>query len=102
MARGFYRGIVEGMACGVLTVDTEGRILTMNGLACQILEVPEGPVEGTHCAETLRHHPRLVQVVLDSFSRTTLPNRSELELRSRNDEGRTIGFSVSRIHSREG
>ncbi len=102
MARGFYRGVVEGMACGVLTLDTEGRVLTMNGLARQILEIPEGTVEGTLCADTLSHHPRLVQVLLEAFHCTTLPNRSELELRARDERGRTIGFSVSRIRGPEG
>ena len=97
----FHRGIVEGMSCGVLTSDTEGRILTVNELARQILEI-DGTVEGRSCGEVLQHHARLWEVMRGSFGLSTLPSRAELELRTRDDRGRTIGFSISRIRGSDG
>jgi signal transduction histidine kinase len=102
MSRGFYRGVVEGMACGVLTIDTRGCVLTMNAIARQVLEVPlDESIDGLPCAAVLGHHPRLAHVLLESFRCTTLPNRSELELRTREEKSRRIGFSVSRIRDQE-
>jgi len=101
MSEEFYRGVVDGMSCGVLTIDCQGRVLTINEQARTILEI-QGTAEGRPCSEVLRHHPRFMEVMLDSFSCSTLPSRAELELRTRDDAGRTIGFSVSRIRSAEG
>ena len=35
---GFLRGLIQGMRCGILTVDRTGRLLLLNDLARQILE----------------------------------------------------------------
>ena len=101
MESGFYRGVVEGMGCGVMTIDATGRILTLNELGRQILEL-SGPAEGRLCAEVLAQHPRLSEILLGSFACATLPSRAELELRTRDDRGRTIGFSMSRIRVEAG
>ncbi len=101
----FFRRVVQGMRCGIMTVDREGRVLTVNDLAREILEItapvqPERPVR-----EVLAHHPRLAQVLLDSLNMSHLPNRAEMEIRSREDDGRTIGFTISTIpgdHGPEG
>jgi PAS domain S-box-containing protein len=93
----FHRGIVEGMSCGVLTLDTDSRILTANSLARQILEIGDEPVEGRPCGEVLRHHRRLSEVLVESLRLTTLPSREELSIKTRDGGSRTIGFSISRI-----
>lgn len=93
----FFRQVVEGMRCGILTVDDEGRLLTLNGLASEILELePESPC-GRPITEVLSRHPRLVEVLLDSLEMSQMPNRAELEIRTRGDDGRTIGFTISPI-----
>ena len=38
----FYRGIIQGMRCGILAVDRRGRLAMANALAVQILELEEG------------------------------------------------------------
>lgn len=102
MAGGFYRGIVEGMSCAVLTIDIEGRILTINAPARQVLEIGDEPVYGRLCGEVLAEHPRLLEILHEVFSCATLPSRAELEIRSRDDRPKTIGFSISRIRGRDG
>jgi len=96
MTSEFYRGVVEGMGCGVMTIDANGIVLTLNEHGRQILEVC-GSAEGLPCAEVLGLHSRLSEIILGSFSCETLPSRAELELRTRDHRGRTIGFSMSRI-----
>lgn len=95
----FFRRVMEGMRCGIVTVDTAGRLLTVNELAREILEL-DGSVDGMpHVTEVLSRHPRLAEVLLDALEMSHLPNRAEMEIRSREDDGRTIGFTISPIKS---
>ncbi len=85
------------MRCGIVTVDREGCVLTVNDLAREILDI-EDPVEsGRPVDEALARHPRLAEVLVDSLEMSRLPNRAEMEIRSREDDGRTIGFTISPI-----
>lgn len=97
----FFRRVVEGMRCGIVTVDTGGRVLTVNDLAREILDI-EGPVTpGSPVQEALERHPRLAEILIDALGMSQLPNRAEIEIRSREDDGRTIGFTISPITDRE-
>ena len=93
----FYKSVVQGMRCGIVTVDGNGCILTVNGLAREILEL-DGPIEeGSPVEDVLSRHPRLATVLRDSLEMSHLPNRAEMEIRSKEDDGRTIGFTISPI-----
>ncbi len=98
----FFRRVVQGMRCGVMTVDGGGRVRTINDLAREILEIPTPPAPDLPVKEVLAQHPRLAQVLLDSLGMSHLPNRAEMEIRSREDDGRTIGFTISTIPGPEG
>jgi nitrogen-specific signal transduction histidine kinase len=90
------------MRCAILTVDGTGRVLTINAMAREILEI-EGPIEpGRPVEDVLAAHPRLAEVLRDSLEMSYLPNRAELEIRSRDDDGRTIGFTISPIIGERG
>ena len=95
----FYRRVVEGMRCAILTVDDEGRVLTANRMAREILEIDEAVLSGLPVNTVLARHPRLAEVLLASLEMSNLPNRAEMEIRSREDDGRTIGFTISPIRS---
>ncbi|MDQ7005765.1 MAG: ATP-binding protein [Acidobacteriota bacterium] len=93
----FFRGVVEGMRCGIVTVDQEGCVLTVNELAREILELDEPVAQGRPVRDALARHPRLAEVLIDALEMSQLPNRAEMEIRSREDDGRTIGFTISPI-----
>lgn len=93
----FYRQVVEGMRCGIITLDAGGRVLTVNELARDILQLESAAREGGAVEDVLAHHPRLAEVLRSSLEMSHLPNRAELELRTREDDGRTIGFTISPI-----
>jgi signal transduction histidine kinase len=93
----FYRGLVDGMRCGVLTIDREGRLVLMNEPARQILELPEPPVCGIPVEDALRDHPQLAQILRESFAMSSLPNRAEIDLAFRSEKGKTIGFTLSLV-----
>jgi signal transduction histidine kinase len=95
-----FRGVIEGMRCGILTIDREGRLLMLNEPARLILELQEAPRAGTRIEDALRAHPQLARVLRESFTMSSLPNRAEIELQSEDGPGKTIGFTVSLVRKR--
>ena len=98
----FFREIVQGMTCGVLTVDLEGRITTLNDHARAILDLPGEGAIGRLCQDVLAHCPRLAQVMIESFAMSAPPSRAEMEIPTRDQRGRSIGFSISMIGAADG
>src|SRR5262249_21685670 len=98
----FFQEVVQGMTCGVLTVDREGLITTLNDHALAILDVAGDGAIGRPSQEILAHCPRLAQVLLESFSMSAPPSRAEMEIRTRDHRGRSIGFSISMIGGADG
>ena len=63
----FFRRVIEGMRCAIVTVDREGRVLTVNELAREILELDNSIEIGAHVTKVLARHPRLAEVLLDAL-----------------------------------
>jgi two-component system nitrogen regulation sensor histidine kinase GlnL len=90
------------MRCGILTVDREGRLLMVNEPARQILDLDAPPPPGTPVERALHDHPQLAQVLRESFTMSSLPNRAEIELEIEGKRSRTIGFTVSLVRCEGG
>lgn len=101
----FLKGLIEGMRCGILAVDTRGRLMMINEPGRQILGLAGDPRAGAPFGDVLSGHPRLVQMVRQSFDMPNLPNRAELELgeggRS-GTNGKSIGFTMSLVRDEDG
>ena len=98
----FLRDLILGMRCGVLSVDREGRLVMLNELALQILELDAAPPLGLPVERALRDHPQLAQILRESFEMSSLPNRAEIDLRCRSEKGKTIGFTLSLVADEDG
>jgi PAS domain S-box-containing protein len=98
----FYRRLIEGMRCGILIIDRQGRVIKVNDLGRQILEIGPEDRSTAPIEEVLREHPQLAQVLHESFSMSSLPNRAEMDLRLRSQRGKTIGFTVSLVRAEDG
>jgi nitrogen-specific signal transduction histidine kinase len=85
------------MRCGIITIDERGTVTTFNQQAREILELDGAPLEGHPVEAVLQEHPRLARVLLDSLDMDSPPNRAEIDIRSRDAQGRTIGFTISAI-----
>jgi nitrogen-specific signal transduction histidine kinase len=85
------------MRCGIITIDERGVVSTFNQQAREILELDGAPLEGHPVETVLEQHPRLARVLLDSLDMDSPPNRAEIDIRSRDARGRTIGFTISTI-----
>ncbi len=96
------RHVLASMRCGVVAVDPDGRLITFNRPAAEILGAgPEDPV-GRDCREVLANCPALAHLLLGALERTTLPDRAELELEIGGERRCLIGFSLSRIEDDRG
>ena len=90
----FLRGLVQGMRCGIVTIDVRRCVRMVNGVAREVLNLPDIAV-GTPLFEALAVHPQLCRALDDAFGMTSLPNRAELELGD--SVGKTIGFTLSLV-----
>ena len=95
----FLRGLVQGMRCGIVTIDIERRIRMVNGVAREVLELPDVAV-GAPLSEALAGHPQLVRALDDAFDMSSLPNRAELDLGD--GAGKTVGFTLSLVRAADG
>ncbi len=98
----FFKAIIDGMRCGVLSIDINGRVLRINEMAKKILDINEtAVVEGGNISALLGMYPDLSRMMLESFHISTLPNREEMEI-SCKGKRKKIGFSISLVHDEEG
>lgn len=98
----YLRDLVVGMRCGVLSIDRQGRLVMLNDLALQILELEQAPAVGTPVEQALADHPQLARILRESFGMSSLPNRAEIDLRCRCNRGKTIGFTLSLVAGEDG
>jgi signal transduction histidine kinase len=96
----FLLGLIDGMRCGILAIDRHGRLAMVNDLGREILGLESAAQPPAHLREALADHPQLTQVLLDSFTMASLPNRAELELHPGSARGKTIGYTLSMIPGR--
>ena len=99
---GFLQGLVNGMRCGIVAIDAEERLVMINQVAQQILELERAPASGTPVRRALREHPAVAQVLCESFDMVSLPNRAEIDLRLGQTKRKTIGFTLSLIGAADG
>jgi PAS domain S-box-containing protein len=98
----FYRRLIEGMRCGILVIERTGGVVMVNEHARAILELHQLPAAGAAIEDALVDHPQLATILRESFSMSHLPNRAEIDLKSRSESGKTIGFTLSLVPGDDG
>lgn len=99
MASDFHRNVVESMRSGVITIDRDGRITTINEVACRILGLEREKAVGCHCVDILRDYMDIAQLLLDAFHKEYLPCRAEMEVKKKDSRGKTLGFTLSLVRN---
>jgi len=98
----FYREIFESLRCGILTIDEEGRITTLNHVAREILDLPDDVSERVPCRQMLGDYPEICRILLDSLRMENPPSRLELDLKAPGRAKRVIGGSISHVRGTDG
>ena len=87
------------MRNGVIAITREGYVAVLNGVACQVLNVPVRASNlGCHYSEILGSTPEIMRILGTAFESEYLPNRAEMRLAS----GPVIGYTLSLIRDDEG
>ena len=102
MQANFYREIFESLRCGILTIDEEGLVTTVNQVARQILDLPELVAKKVHCRQVLADYPEICRLLLESLRMENPPIRFELDLKAPGRAKRVIGGSISHVRGADG
>lgn len=88
--------ILENMSSGVLVVDTDCRVITMNAAAEEILELRKDEVLSRHLDNSLaRRAPDLAHELVESLALERPRRRQEIAAHSRTGAYRPLGISIS-------
>jgi PAS domain S-box-containing protein len=79
--KAYADNILASMTNGLITVDLEGRIVTVNEMAERILERKRGEMEGSLLEQAFDLHPPLGQMMIETLSREKSIFHSEMELK---------------------
>jgi PAS domain S-box-containing protein len=79
--KAYADNILASMTNGLITVDLEGRIVTVNEMAERILERNREEMECSLLEQAFDRHPPLVQMMVESLSREKSIFHSEMELK---------------------
>jgi len=98
--RGQLEGVLSSMQEGVIAVDREERILTVNEAACQLMDVSVGPVRGRNLQEVIRN-PRLQRTVRKALM-TDEPQEAELSVHDEDGGTRFLQVRATELRGAQG
>jgi two-component system sensor histidine kinase AtoS len=84
--------VLASMTNGLVTVDLQGRIVTMNEMAERILGKEKEDIAGTPCGQAFGGYPPLSRILMETLSTGKGTFHSEMELRAGEN---TLWLSVS-------
>jgi len=99
--KSYTDSILDSLTSGIITLDLDGRVVTMNP-AAELLTGLFGPeATGRYCSEVFSHSPEIVEMFMESLaSRGGLANTS-LRLRRRNGTSLPIELSTAPLRGAE-
>jgi signal transduction histidine kinase len=94
--------ILNSLRCGILSVNLQKEITAINEIAQRIFELENVNQVGRRVEEVFSHQPQLLQILNDAYQMKNLPSRAELELNTKEGNGRTVGYTISFIKLDDG
>ncbi len=94
--------ILSSLTSGIVTVDLEGRVVSLNPAAELMTGFFGGEVTGRYCTEVFAHTTELGEALMETLTtRTAMPGRA-LTLRRRNGRSLPVELSTSPLKGVEG
>jgi two-component system sensor histidine kinase AtoS len=94
--------ILASLATGIVTVDLDGRVVTLNPAAELMTGFFAGEVRGRYCTEVFAHTPDLAELLMETLaSRAPVPGVTG-SLRRRNGRGVPVELSAAPLRGGEG
>ncbi len=90
--KAYADNVLASMTNGLLTVNLEQQVVTVNEMAERILGKKRGEIQGIHLEEAFGHYPSFCEVMAETFSREKGIFRSETELKK---DGASLWLTIS-------
>jgi PAS domain S-box-containing protein len=100
--KGYTDNILASLTSGIVTVDLEGRVVTLNPAAELMTGFFAGEVAGRYCTEVFVQTPDLAEVLMETLANRTPVLGTPLTLRRRGGRGLPVEVSVSPLRGSEG
>jgi PAS domain S-box-containing protein len=100
--KGYTDNILASLTNGIVTVDLEGRVVTLNAAAEMMTGFFAGEVMGRYCTEVFGHAPELADLLMETLATHSPVPGTTLTLRRRSGRGLPVEFSTSPLRGSEG
>jgi PAS domain S-box-containing protein len=100
--KGYTDNILASLPSGIVTVDLEGRVVTLNPAAELMTGYFAGEVAGRYCTEVFAHTPELAELLMETLANHVAAVDVSLTLRRRDGRGLPVELGVSPLRGSEG
>ena len=94
--------ILASLTSGIVTVDLDGRVVTLNPAAELMTGFFVGEVRGRYCTEVFAHTPDLAELLMETLANRVLVAGVRVTLRRRNGRGVPVELSAAPLRGGEG
>ena len=100
--KSYTDSILQSLTSGIITLDLDGRVVTMNP-AAELLTGLFGPeAAGRYCTEVFAHSPEVVEILMETLASRTGVATTSLTLRKRNATSLPIELSTAPLGRADG
>jgi PAS domain S-box-containing protein len=100
--KSYTDSILESLTSGILTLDLNGRVVTMNQAAELLTGLFTPEATGRYCTEVFSHSPEVVEILMETLASRTGVASTSLTLRRRNGSSLPIELSTAPLRGAEG
>ena len=100
--KSYTDSILESLTSGIITLDLDGRVVTMNPTAELLTGLFAPEATGRYCTEVFSHSPEAVEILMETLSSRTGVTSASLRLLRRNGTSIPIELSAAPLRGAEG
>ena len=93
--KSYTDSILESLTSGIITLDLDGRVVTMNPAAELLTGLFAAEATGRYCTEIFSHSPEVVEILMETLASRTVVASTFLMLRRRNGTSLAIELSTA-------
>ena len=93
--KSYTDSILESLTSGIITLDLDGRVVTMNPAAELLTGLFAAEATGRYCTEIFSHSPEVVEILMETLASRTVVASTSLMLRRRNGTSLAIELSTA-------
>jgi PAS domain S-box-containing protein len=100
--KSYTESILQSLTSGIITLDLEGRVVTMNAAAELLTGLFAPEAGGRYCSEVFLHSPEVVEVLMETLTSRASVATTSLALRKRNGTSLPIELSTAPLGRADG